>query len=322
MAKPIIKEIIPFDATESFMVEFSWTGNMAYNNHMIIYDAETLVPLYDNTYPGRYYRLDHEIPAGTLQNGGKYAVTISVLDMNGTESVPSDKYYFLTLATPTFNFTNVVDGQELNNAVFTANVEYTQANHEPLASYQFHLYNDVQNLVYSSEIMYDVNNISYTYKDLENTADYYFRCTGVTKKNISVDTGMVHVTTYYQNPSIYARIYAENDDMTGFIHYFSNIVVIEPDEFDYELDESFVNLLDKPIRYTKDYVIPKDATIAIRMKDCNKATEFMLCKNGDDPVYSLYTLKNEDDYSIRFVLRVFGDPSDYVQYSIPYTIKS
>ena len=50
MAKPIIKEIEAFDASQETYVEFLWSGNAAYNNRMVIYDADTMLSVYDHTY--------------------------------------------------------------------------------------------------------------------------------------------------------------------------------------------------------------------------------------------------------------------------------
>ena len=322
MAKPIVNEIIPFDATKAYTMTFSWTGNMSYNNRIVIYDADTLAPLYDNKYEERHYELNHEIPAGTLRNGGKYAITVTTFDYQDVESAMSDKYYFMTLATPSLVFVDLPDKTRINDAAYLATLSYYQQNGEPLYKYQFHLYNDSKVEKYSSNVMYDTSKMEYKYTELENDRAYFLRATGVTKNNVIVDTGYIQITTHYQDPSIYSKLIVENDNITGFIHYKSNIVVIEADDDDYEYEDSFINLTKKSLTYSKNYTIPKNATIGIRFKDANKEAEFLRCSNKTEPVFSLYSVRDQDTKEIRFALRVFGHNSDYLQYSVPFEIKS
>ena len=86
MAKPIIKTVHAFDASEAYFITFTWSGNQAYNNRLVLYDASTQAIVYDHTYSFNYYKLDHEIPAYTLDNNKQYAAQVSVIDANGGSS--------------------------------------------------------------------------------------------------------------------------------------------------------------------------------------------------------------------------------------------
>ena len=248
MAKPIIKTINPFDATQAYMVSFIWTGAMAYNNRMIIYDSDTQLPIYDNTYNENYYRLEHIIPEGTLDNGKKYAVAISVIDLNGEASEFSDKYYFWCMELPEFYFEDLIpEGQNyVYNSSYTATLHYEQADNVQLDTLQYYLYNSTHELVFKSDVIkYNgPDSLQYTYRSLDNNNYYYLRATGTNTKNVSVDTGEVLLIVTYINPSMYARFYARANTTIGTVDYYSNVVDIESDRpsEEYEFEEGYINL--------------------------------------------------------------------------------
>ena len=251
MAKPIIKQMTPFDASSSKLVQFVWTGAMAYNNRMIVYDASTMLSVYDHTYSSNHYRLDHEIPADTLENGKKYAVQIAVIDKDGNVSEFSDKYYFNVISTPAFYFDGLIASESVDynqnliqSQTYKATLIYEQAEKEPIASYQFFLYSSVKELLDSSDVMKNQLKMEYTYRSLESNFNYYLRATGFTQKGIPLDTGYVLITVSYANPSLYARMYATPNEQIGTVDYYSNIVDIESDRpsEEYEFDEGYVDL--------------------------------------------------------------------------------
>lgn len=241
MAKPVVKTIHAFDATSAYMVEFTWTGNQAYNNRMIIYDAQTQVSVYEHIYPTNYYRLNHEIPAYTLDNNKQYAVQVQVIDANGDASVFSEKYYFHTISTPDFYFDGLHDGDTLYSPSIILNLVYSQSGTETLTWIRYHLYDASKTLVTETTPDYSLN-MTHTFRALINKATYYVRATGVTVHGMSLDTGYIAFTTSYQNPSAYARVYAEADPETGFVNYYSNIVIISPDDTDYEYEDGYIDL--------------------------------------------------------------------------------
>lgn len=251
MAKPIIKTITPFDATTSYTVDFIWTGSMAYNNRMVIYNADTMIKVYDHTYSSNHYVLNHEIPAGTLQNGLKYAVQIAVIDQKGKASEFSDKYFFSAIATPLFYFDGLIASEQveygenlIETQSYTATLIYDQIGNEPIASYQFFLYSSVKQLLDSSKVFQNTTDLKYTYRSLESNTNYYLRATGYTKKGIPLDTGYVIITVSYMNPSLYARMYATPNPKIGTVDYYSNIVDIESDRpsEEYAFNDGYIDL--------------------------------------------------------------------------------
>lgn len=243
MAKPIIKTIQAYDARQAKTIEFVYSGNMAYNNTMVIYDAETQRKVYDDTYPTEHWRLDHVIPGGILQNDHKYAVTVQVIDMNGQASAVSDKYYFWTISAPTFKLLDLdpdIDNKVYNSSL-TLNVQYTQDFLETLSWIKFHLYNDHKQPLQETNEDY-TRKLTYTFKALENNATYFVRATGFTTRGLTLDTGYVKISIHYQNPTAYTRVQAEVDERTGFVNYSSNLVVISPTRNNYNYSEGHIDL--------------------------------------------------------------------------------
>ena len=271
MAKPIIKTITPFDAATAYTIEFIWTGTMAYNNRMVIYDADSMLSVYDHTYSSNHYVLDHVIPAGTLVNGKKYAVQVAVINQKGKPSEFSDKVFFNVIAAPQFYFDGLIasehveyDENLIESQTYKAQLVYKQVNNEPIASYQFFLYSSVKRLLDASDIFQQSTDLSYTYRSLESNTNYYLRATGYTQKGIPLDTGYVLVTVSYMNPSMYARLYATPNTKIGTVDYYSNIVDIESDRpgDEYTYEDGFIDLTESDPN--KKIVISKASNLTSR----------------------------------------------------------
>ena len=243
MAKPIIKTVHAFDANESHFITFTWSGNQAYNNRLVLYDASTQAVVYDHIYSFNYYKLDHEIPAYTLDNNKQYAAQVSVIDANGDASPLSDKYYFWTIETPTFYFEGLHDGDTILSPSITLNLHYSQSGTESLVWTKFYLYNATKTEITETDADY-THTLTHTFGSLANKITYYVRATAETVHGMALDTGYIGFVTSFENPSAYARLYAEPDEDTGFVNYYSNLVIVTPDENDYEYEDGFINLTD------------------------------------------------------------------------------
>lgn len=324
MAKPIIKEIEAFDASQETYVEFLWSGNAAYNNRMVIFDADTMLPVYDHIYSTNYYKLNHKIPSGILTNGKKYAVHIAVIDKDKNVSDFSDKYYFWVLASPSFYFEGLstTSLNTIDSSVYVATLHYSQTNNVALASYQFFLYNITKELLDSSDIYQDTTSaLTYTYRSLANNETYYIRATGFNARNVPVDTGYVQLKATYVNPNLYTKFYTNVDKQIGIVNYYTNIISIESDRDtdEYTYEDGCVDLTEdiNSVRYSHNFVIPGDAyTISVRMKNAYKDATILKVQTGttDKLVLSSHI---DDSGLLRYKLTVYGT-SDYVLYSGGY----
>lgn len=311
MVKPIINKITPFDAGYDYTVSMTYSGNMSYKNRIIIYDAETLDVVFDET--TTTYALKHIIPASTLTNGMKYAIQAQCFDSSGAASALSDKYYFWVLSTPSYSFSGINNGDTIEAATFTAIVNYSQSDGELLSTYQFYIYDSKKELLLQSSVLYDTENISYTYKGLSNSTAYFIRSIGVTERGINVDTGYIEIFIKYQNPETYTQIYAECDEETGIVRYYTNFKIIEPSEDkDYSYNDGFINLKNDTLTYDQQFEITDDFTLKAILKNF-KTNKVLINHSNDAYNFSLSAL--DYDGKIVFKLTVPNAITNYILYS-------
>ncbi len=313
MAKPIIHQINPFDAESDYTFTFSWSGSRAYQNRLIIYSAETLSIVYDKIISS--FVLSHTLPAYTLSNGIKYVAQCQMIDGSGNASALSDKVFFYTLETATFQFTGLPDGNKINNASYMANVRYQQANYEMMRSCRFYLYDAFKTVLIESEELYDQSDISYTYRGLETNAIYFIRCVGITVNGMELDTGYTEIYVSYKNPSDYAAIYAENVPNKGYIKYNTNIVIIQYNGTDsFEYDNGKIILSDgQVLYYDKGFNISGDFTLKIRGTNLYQTADILEAHNKDGYGFKISSYLYDD--GLRFKLTAPNGLCDYIIYS-------
>lgn len=321
MAKPIIAQIIPFDANYNHAINFSWSGSRSYGNRCVISYIDTLAEVY-NQVSNPNFLLSHTIPAGTLTNGNKYVIQISTFDVDGNESPLSDKVYFYCVENPTYGFVGLTTTArtEIDNASYTATIDYSQPDWEDVRAYRFHLYDAGKTLLLSSDEMYDKANITYTYRGLETSTTYYLRWTGTTINGIELDTGYVEIFVNYKNPSTYASIYAENVPLRGYIKYNTNIKIIQYNgDTDFTFDYGKINLIDDVLYYDEGFNVNGDFTLKIKGVDMWQNAEIFKAQNTDGQSFYITSYIYEDEYTptLRFKLTVPNILCNYIIYSEP-----
>ena len=315
MAKPSMNKITPFDARYDKIVSMTYFGDMPYSNRIVIYNANSMETVFDDTVVS--FSLNHTIPAHTLTNGVKYAIQGQTFNSEGIESVLSDKAYFWCFETPSFYFYDLRDGDTIESASYNATVIYEQPAWEAISMFQFHIYDGSQLLLAESDVLYDSDNMSYSFRGLESGHTYYIRCTGSTVNGMSLDTGYIRIHVRYENPNTYARIYATCDESTGVVHYETNLKIIESStEGNFEYNNGFIDLIGKELVYDKDFTIPGDFTISIRAKNMYREGNIMTCKNSK---YTFILSEHIDDEGgVRFKLTVPNGLTNYILYSERY----
>lgn len=327
--KPVIKPITPFDATIGTKITATYAGNMPYYNRVVIQDAITLVTVYDRTIASSEYShtLDPNykgeiVAAGdvgySLINGRRYTATIQFFGRTLDDPfLVSDKSSFLTRTTPLFYLEGVEDGMVIDSASIGLTLIYIQKESEQLISYRFSIYDNNKKLLQETDIKYDLNDMTYIFKGLENLTTYYVRATGVTKNGIDLDTGYKEIRTQYENPSVYARMFVKNDPKTSEMEYWTNFVMIEsdedPDSFEYE--DGFI-LLDngQKVTYSKGFEIEGDATWHIRAKDMDYERVIMRVFSENGGEFYVEGIR-DTDMNLRFRLVVPGSMSRYILYT-------
>ena len=311
MAKPIINKITSVDALQDYVVTMTYNGNQPYSNQIIIYDGNTLEVVFNERIDS--FLLKHTIPANTLVNGKKYAIQVQFFDVDGVASALSDKYYFWTLETPLFYFEGIKNEDVIKSASLEVNVHYSQSNWEDVKSYKFMIYDETKVLLSESDMLYYSGTISYVYRGLDNDTTYYIRCAGITDRGIELDTGYIKIFAKYENANMYSRIYSECNEYNGMVKYYTNLILIEPDEDNYEYEDGYINLLDKTITYSSNFLISGDFTMSIKCKDAYREATLLKCSNEN----SGFTLSSifADDGSLMYKLVVPNGICNYVIYS-------
>jgi hypothetical protein len=316
MAKPIVNKVSTFDAADGTTVTFSYSGALPYGNRIIIYAAESMTSVYDDTVTS--FSMSHEIPSGVLRNGVKYAIQCQCFDSSGSPSSLSDKAYFYCTATPTFGFSNIHDGDTLNVASIYAKLTYTQENFEDISEYRFYLYSETKSVLIESETFYGSEDLGYTFRGFTNDTIYYVRAVGLTENGMSLDTGYLKIFVSYENPDDYRFIYTDCNSSNGVVTYSTNFVVINPTDDDgYEYSDGYINLTDNTLVYDKDFIVNGNFTMSIRGRDMYRTATLLKCANdGYGFTLSSYIY---DDGGMRFKLTVPNGLCNYILYSPPIT---
>lgn len=311
MAKPIINKITPFDSTKDYIVSLSWTGNRPKSNRIIIYDNVTNSVVYDDT--TITYALEHIIPKDTLVNGKYYVIQVEITDQDNTTSALSDKKIFYTLTTPSFYFNNLPE-DKLKNSSYEASIFYSSKELEELQSYKFYLFDARKIKLLESDILTNVDNITYTYRSLQNNTKYYVQCVGYTKNGMILDTGLQALDVYYENPDIYSRIYAENMPNDGGVRITSNFIVIKADGDNvYEYKNGYIDLTNENLIYKEGFKISGDFKLKVTGMDLWQNAEILKMKNNyNNVVLSSYIYP---DNTLRFKLTVDNGLCNYLLYS-------
>ena len=318
--KPVISNMTPWDSTKEKFIYFTYSGNLPVSNRLTIYDASTLNVVYDEVQVTPSF--SHRIPPNTLKvsyldpngNGHKYAAVIVVTDANGVESSPSDKAYFWCLTDPLFAYSYPTADANIDSPTVDFNVHYYQAEGEELYSYRHYLYDNTKNEVATSDMNYTLDNLTYSFKGLDNHTSYYIRTIGVTKNGISVDTGMLHVFINYANTGSFALMNAESDDNATVTGY-TNIISIDADESadDYIFLNSCVQLLDKKVTYQNNFKINRDFTLQLKITRLWNNARICYMTNGTNYIeISSYVF---DDETVRYCMKANNGFTDYVRYS-------
>lgn len=298
MAKPVIKTIRPFDGNKEIVIPFTYTGNQPYKNKAVIYDANTLDVVYENTV--NVMKLEHAIPANTLTNGKQYAITIQCFDNQSNPSVVSEKTFFWCFTTPIFKFSGVDDGNTIKTSSFVAEMLYEQPEEEPLAQTRYYIYNATKELLNVTDIVYG-EEPKYTYNGFVNQTNYYIRAEGQTTHGMNVDTGLIRIFVKFENPGTYAMIYANQDvSNNGTVNYWTNITIIRPDRDDYEVKDGKLDIRGDYITYDQGFSINDDFTLAIKHTYVNG--ELLDMKNLNDDHIKLYMI--DDRHGCRYMLKV------------------
>ena len=187
-----------------------------------MYDNITNTLVYDEIQEG--FKLSHILPLGSLMNGEGYYGTISVFDVDGVESAASNAWMFYCYSTPTVTL-NIENNQIVRNSSYDIIVNYFQPEGELLDAYKLYLYNGLHELVYTTDVIYDVSSMTVSLTNLEDNTDYYVQVEGSTVNGLEFITEEYHFYVEYINANVFMVCGLENVD--GKIQVQSNVIAIE-----------------------------------------------------------------------------------------------
>lgn len=297
---PSVISFPPFDPSDSYTIEFTYTGNQSVKNRVVITDNSTNVIVYDETQITM--KLQHEIAANILTAGKQYLLQVQTFDADGNSSNLSDAVLFYCFTTPTFSFANIADNIIYKNASITLNVEYFQCENELLKSLQFLEYAYDKTLLVQSNTMYSIS--PYSFYGLKNNTVYYFRAIGETVHGITVDTGYVKVNIEYQTLPANIIFNVENHYCDGYIQLTSGIKDIQYNfvNDNYTLENGLLILNNNSLVYQNSFDVAGDFILFVEAKKIplqkfltTNDEEFSLSiVNICDTYYCKLTVKNSD----------------------------
>lgn len=236
LTKPIIGDVVAFDATVGTTVTFNATttsGNTIEGNEIEIMtnpnDSDGSV-IYTHTVMQR--TLSHTIPSNTslthLANGSYYKLRIRTIDDLSNYSEWSDYIPFYCYSTPTVQFTNVSSGQIIRATSFTFNLTYVQTQNENINYAIINLYNANNSLIDSSGNLYNTNNppleFNYSVNGLQNHTNYKIKAIVETIEGTIVETPLISFSVNYETVDNDNKLIATVNNCEGYINVRSNVI--------------------------------------------------------------------------------------------------
>lgn len=318
MAKPIIYSLDAMSYEEDNYIPFTYSGGIIKSSSIRISKATDNQVIYEATQTSASTQFLLEANSVNVEDyGTQYYIQIRVTESDNTKSSWSDTRFAYFISTPTFQFQNIRDNALIKQSFVTAEVLYYQLENEQLLNIIFYLYDSARNLLSTSGIMYDVNNLQYTYNGLVDGV-YYIQAKGETVHGYKVDTGEVKIVVDYVTPETFSNFYLENDSLNGYIRYQTNIISIDyhgDEVFDYE--DGYINLIEKTLIYDRGFRIDNDCIFIIKGKDMFRSNEifFELYDSEDKNLGFYITSYIYDDNTIRFKLVANNGLDNYILYS-------
>lgn len=281
LSTPILAAQDAFDPHYEHTIDYSYDGNQAVKNRLIIIDNETSAEIYDQEQVGM--RLSHTIPANTLLSGKQYLAKIKVFDQSGNESDYSSPILFYCFTSPLFQFT-VNDDSYIHSANLHVELQYSQSENELLQEYTYELYQYDKTKIYTSDVFYSNDNLLYTFYGLKNDSIYYIRAIGKTSHGMVVDTGYIKINVTYIMIPANVLFKVENNCKNGYMTFESGIIdigyIVENENYSFSNGE--VTLDNNKVTYNKGFQIDRDFSVLIKARKLPMGTFFIISTESGD----------------------------------------
>ena len=317
MVTPIGITRVAFDATESAIFSFtSVGGDQVYANELKIYDNTTGNLVYSNKV--ETYAFNQTLPANTLTNGNCYSFTFTTYDVHDNASNPSSQLLFYCYVNPTFEFTNISEGQQISNSSYNFGLRYSQSQGELINFVVYYLYDNNMRLVKQSDDIYSTEtsttvDFSYLINGLENDTPYYIQAKGLTLNGFQLETQLIHFTVRYNYPQVFTDLEIENLCDKGYNVIRSNVVGLVGKAYPMPpkyRNNSKLDLLDvsrqAKVYWENDNIIDGDFGMQIWYEVGLSGEQFRIISKNNPNTYMVGELVREIPYSRT-------TPMDYVQ---------
>lgn len=287
-----------FDATTEHVFEYSWDGSN-------LQSVGSILTIKNNTTEEVVYGerknsllLKHTLPANTLQNGILYKATIQVVDRNNNISPASDLVLFYCYTQPTISTTLNYD-EIIQNSSCTIGIIYEQPEGEELQSFKIELYNSFKELIYTSNMKYDISS-TVTLTGLEDSMEYYVQAVGETINHMITESGLVRINVEYIQPDFYSYISVENRYNFGDIVFTSNLVSVEGrSDNPVFIDGEYVDTVNgSPVIFDENFSLDKNYSLIIKGYNFQKNKVFMILKNINNTVSMKWRIDENNNYYV------------------------
>lgn len=275
--KPIIsKTISAFDANIGATIPFSWSGNKSYKNVLYFYDdTNTLVFTSENT----TFRLENTFDGNNnLENGKMYYIQIKVIDGDDIESELSDSVLIYCFTTPHYNLNSLIDGMTVKQSFIQSGIFYAQAEGEELDSFQFYIYGFDNQLLYTSDVLYSLND--YIKVSLDN-GEYKIKSIGTTVNGMSLDTGLISFRVEYEIDDSEYLFATENRHKEGRIRLYTNISTFDYNTNNIIINDGSVDVRDGYLEYYDGLSVDQVFVLKFTVSNLNECTEILNLSKED-----------------------------------------
>lgn len=288
LTQPILNPISAFDATQQYTFTFVVIGgNQVVANMLTINDNSDGSQVYQATQSTM--RLEHVLPANTLENGHYYSVTVQTIDNAEQLSEASVAVPFYCYSTPSLTISNMPSSGTINNNSYTFQGAYSQSEGEALNSYQFTLYNNNREVISQTSLIYysSDSNLQYTFTGMSSNTSYFIELSGQTVNGTQITSGILSFNVNYSSSASFAICDLVNDCENGYIQISSNVVAIQGNsnpeppiyiddkEVDLREDGSYVN-------WDSGFNIQNDFTMRVWGRDFNPYEDIINMSNNQD----------------------------------------
>lgn len=288
LTQPILNPISAFDATQQYTFTFVVIGgNQVVANMLTINDNSDGSQVYQATQSTM--RLEHVLPANTLENGHYYSVTVQTIDNAEQLSEASVAVPFYCYSTPSLTISNMPSSGTINNNSYTFQGAYSQSEGEALNSYQFTLYNNNREVISQTPLIYysSDSSLQYTFTGMSRNTSYFIELSGQTVNGTQITSGILPFNVNYSSSASFAICDLVNDCENGYIQISSNVVAIQGNsnpeppiyiddkEVDLREDGSYVN-------WDSGFNIQNDFTMRVWGRDFNPYEDIINMSNNQD----------------------------------------